>query len=179
MCLNPLASGSLCTPGLILFTWIQRPWLWSLAETKQWPQAGGKPASISSCATTPVPASAVRKPPRQTHQTFRHQNRYPQTVPRNSQSAPSKTFVGDQHQCGVGSCEFFLFCWLGGGIIEGNCGGFLFSCCLRPDGGGENSKILASKVSFFWTNDSPSTSMFLSYQTNLFIQKIILFSKIL
>ena len=127
----------------------------------------------------PVPASAVRKPPRQTHQTFRHQNRYPQTVPRNSQSAPSKTFVGDQHQCGVGSCEFFLFCWLGGGIIEGNCGGFLFSCCLRPDGGGENSKILASKVSFFWTNDSPSTSMFLSYQTNLFIQKIILFSKIL
>ena len=101
----------------------------------------------------PVPASAVRKPAPLHHQTsFRR----PQSVPRNSHSAhSSKTFVGDQHQCGVGSCEFFLFCWLGGGIIEGNCGGFLFSCCLRPDGGGENSKILASKVSFFWTNDSP------------------------
>ena len=90
----------------------------------------------------PVPASAVRPS---------HFRRHPPP-----QSAPKpKVFVGDQHQCGVGSCEFFLFCWLGGGIVEGNCGGFLFSCCLRPDGGGKNSEILASKVSFFWTIEEP------------------------
>ena len=95
----------------------------------------------------PVPASAVRPQP------FRRKPPPPPRTPRNP--AP-RLFVGDQHQCGVGSCEFFLFCWLGGGIIEGNCGGFLFSCCLRPDGGGRNSEILANKVSFFWTNDYSS-----------------------
>ena len=69
---------------------------------------------------------------------------------RNRSPAP-KAFVGDQHQCGTGSCEFFLFCWLSGGQIEGSCGGFLFACCLRADGGGRNSKAIAVKVSFFWT----------------------------
>ena len=91
----------------------------------------------------PVPASAVRPRP------FRQRHPPKQSI--NPAPRQTKVFVGDQHQCGVGSCEFFLFCWLGGGIIEGNCGGFLFSCCLRPDGGGKNSEILASKVSFFWT----------------------------
>ena len=43
-----------------------------------------------------------------------------------------KFFVGDQHQCGAGSCEFFLFCWMSGGIVSGGCGGFLFACCQRP-----------------------------------------------
>ena len=44
-----------------------------------------------------------------------------------------KFFVGDQSQCATGSCEFFLFCWLGGGVVEGGCGGFLQSCCNRPN----------------------------------------------
>jgi hypothetical protein len=47
--------------------------------------------------------------------------------------APKKRqFVGDQHQCGAGSCEFFLFCWLSGGVVEGGCGGMIFACCKRP-----------------------------------------------
>jgi hypothetical protein len=69
---------------------------------------------------------------------------------RRRQPAP-KLFVGDQHQCATGSCEFFLFCWLGGGLIEGACGGFLFACCQRPDGG-KASEAIAAKVSFFWTH---------------------------
>jgi hypothetical protein len=95
-----------------------------------------------------VSASAVRP--------FRHSRPKPEVVhrkpppPRNRSPAP-KAFVGDQHQCGTGSCEFFLFCWLSGGRIEGSCGGFLFACCLRPDGGGRNSEAIAEKVSFFWT----------------------------
>ena len=43
-----------------------------------------------------------------------------------------RQFVGDQHQCGSGSCEFFLFCWISGGVVEGSCGGFVFACCKRP-----------------------------------------------
>ena len=47
--------------------------------------------------------------------------------------APKKRqFVGDQQQCGTGSCEFFLFCWLSGGVVEGGCGGIIFACCKRP-----------------------------------------------
>lgn len=87
----------------------------------------------------PVSAASVKRP-------FR----------RHRPPAP-KTFVGDQHQCSTGSCEFFLFCWLGGGIIQGNCGGFLFACCLRPDGG-RNSEAIVEKVSFFWTKDFSSLS---------------------
>ena len=44
-----------------------------------------------------------------------------------------KLFVGDQAQCLTGSCEFFLFCWLQGGVVEGGCGGFLMSCCNKPN----------------------------------------------
>lgn len=56
-----------------------------------------------------------------------------------------KFFVGDQHQCGTGTCEFFLFCWLSGGIIEGGCGGFLFACCQRPHAVG--SDVIVQRVS--------------------------------
>ena len=63
-------------------------------------------------------------------------------------SAPKKKLlVGDQGYCGTGSCEFFLFCWLGGGIIEGGCGGFLFACCHRS--GQIGADKIAEKVSFF------------------------------
>lgn len=61
-----------------------------------------------------------------------------------------KTFVGDQHQCQTGSCEFFLFCWLSGGVIENGCGGFLFACCQRPRAhgpGGGGSDVIVARVS--------------------------------
>jgi len=56
-----------------------------------------------------------------------------------------KTFVGDQHQCSTGSCEFFLFCWLGGGVVKGGCGGFLFACCQRPQALGHD--VVLARVS--------------------------------
>ena len=34
--------------------------------------------------------------------------------------------------CYAGSCEFFLSCWMSGGLVEEGCGGFLFACCNRP-----------------------------------------------
>lgn len=30
-----------------------------------------------------------------------------------------------------GTCEFFLSCWMKGGLLEGSCGGLLKSCCHR------------------------------------------------
>ena len=45
--------------------------------------------------------------------------------------ATRRFFLGDQSLCYSGTCEFFLMCWLGGGLIEGGCGGFLFACCHR------------------------------------------------
>ncbi|KAF2356971.1 Serine proteases trypsin domain [Trinorchestia longiramus] len=38
----------------------------------------------------------------------------------------------DQNMCYSGSCEFFLMCWVSGGLIEEGCGGFLYACCTRP-----------------------------------------------
>lgn len=71
-----------------------------------------------------------------------------------------RQFVGDQHQCGSGSCEFFLFCWISGGVVEGGCGGFVFACCKRPaaaahheqtyDGG---AKIIAAQVRDLYQQD--------------------------
>jgi len=68
------------------------------------------------------------------------QERFFFTVPQQRRRRPpppppthDKFFVGDQSQCSTGSCEFFLFCWLGGGVVEGGCGGFLQSCCNRPN----------------------------------------------
>ena len=57
--------------------------------------------------TRPVSAHVVRKPFRLHHAQQSH--------PLSQHPAPSKTFVGDQHQCSTGTCEFFLFCWLAGG----------------------------------------------------------------
>ncbi|XP_069703519.1 brain-specific serine protease 4 isoform X1 [Periplaneta americana] len=39
--------------------------------------------------------------------------------------------LGDQSLCATGSCEFFLFCWMSAGLLEGSCGGFLYACCQR------------------------------------------------
>jgi hypothetical protein len=70
--------------------------------------------------------------------------------------APNKRqLVGDQHQCGSGSCEFFLFCWLSGGTVEGGCGGFIFACCKRAPSHHasyeEAPKVIAAQVRFLPT----------------------------
>lgn len=52
--------------------------------------------------------------------------------------ATKRLFLGDQSLCYTGTCEFFLMCWLGGGLIDGGCGGFLFACCNRAGVGGRN-----------------------------------------
>jgi len=43
-----------------------------------------------------------------------------------------RIFFGDSKICYTDSCEFFLLCWLTGGLIQKSCGGFLFACCHRP-----------------------------------------------
>ncbi|KAK4316296.1 hypothetical protein Pmani_012532 [Petrolisthes manimaculis] len=43
--------------------------------------------------------------------------------------ATRRLFLGDPTLCYTGTCEFFLMCWLRGGLIDGGCGGFLFACC--------------------------------------------------
>ena len=70
-------------------------------------------------------------------------------IPRPPRKSPpqKKLLVGDQGYCGTGSCEFFLFCMLGGGVVESGCGGFLFACCQRP--GQVGSDVIASRVSVF------------------------------
>lgn len=30
-----------------------------------------------------------------------------------------------------GTCEFFLLCWMSGGLLQGSCGGLLKGCCHR------------------------------------------------
>ena len=70
-------------------------------------------------------------------------------IPRPQRQSPpkKKLLVGDQGYCGTGSCEFFLFCMLGGGVVESGCGGFLFACCHRP--GQVGSDVIAQRVSTF------------------------------
>ena len=73
-------------------------------------------------------------------------------IPRPQRQSPpkKKLLVGDQGYCGTGSCEFFLFCMLGGGVVESGCGGFLFACCHRP--GQVGSDVIAQRVSTFCIN---------------------------
>ncbi|XP_046631434.1 testisin-like isoform X1 [Daphnia pulicaria] len=54
--------------------------------------------------------------------------------PRNNELSESnrRIFFGDSKICYTDSCEFFLLCWLTGGLIQKSCGGFLFACCHRP-----------------------------------------------
>ena len=82
------------------------------------------------------------------------------TLPGFRRRAPpprDKFFVGDQSQCLTGSCEFFLFCWLQGGIVEGGCGGFMMSCCNRPNTVGHKTIVtqVGPKVGtqIIWTGD--------------------------
>ena len=125
--------------------------VWS--DEKFW-GSGPSPFFFPNIFAPPRPSAAVVRP-------FRGhlpiQSQHPphplhSSHPPRQKTSPAhpKFFVGDQHQCGTGSCEFVLFCWLSGGIIDGACGGFLYACCLRPDGG-RNSEVIATQVSLFWT----------------------------
>ena len=115
----------------------------------------------------PPPRRPLRRPPPRPHH---HQNQppahffeeeiitfRPPKPKRRPQHGPPRrnkdkiAFVGDQHQCSAGSCEFFLFCWLSGGVIEGGCGGFLFACCQRPRSIG--SDVIVARVSPSWQCD--------------------------
>lgn len=51
--------------------------------------------------------------------------------------ATKRLFLGDPTLCYSGTCEFFLLCWISGGLIEGGCGGFLFACCVRHNQRGQ------------------------------------------
>lgn len=51
--------------------------------------------------------------------------------------ATRRLIFGDPTLCYTGTCEFFLMCWMGGGLIDGGCGGFLFACCSRPNQRGQ------------------------------------------
>jgi len=82
------------------------------------------------------------------------------TLPGFRRRAPpprDKFFVGDQSQCLTGSCEFFLFCWMQGGIVEGGCGGFMMSCCNRPNTVGHKTIVTQVGPKFgtqlIWTGD--------------------------
>ncbi|CAG9794335.1 unnamed protein product [Diatraea saccharalis] len=38
----------------------------------------------------------------------------------------------DEKKCPQGgTCEFFFYCWMVGGLLEGSCGGLLKGCCHR------------------------------------------------
>lgn len=38
----------------------------------------------------------------------------------------------DEKKCAQGgTCEFFFYCWMVGGLLEGSCGGLLKGCCHR------------------------------------------------
>ena len=102
-----------------------------------WGPFGGRP-STSGFRRPQSSGGFSHRPPPSHHFSSRpsHQRRRPPT---------KKLLVGDQHKCGVGQCEFFLFCWLGGGVVSGGCGGFLFACCQRPNTLG--SEVYVKQVS--------------------------------
>lgn len=55
-----------------------------------------------------------------------------QTAAADASESSRRLFFGDSKICYTDSCEFFLICWLTGGLIQKSCGGFLFACCHRP-----------------------------------------------
>ena len=110
--------------------------------------SGGRGHTSSSSSSSWGPFGGRPSRPR------RPQHHRPAPAPRPFRSSPScprkKIFVGDQHQCSTGSCEFFVFCWLGGGIVESACGGFLFACCTRPTDTRNTEAVVARVSADFW-----------------------------
>ncbi len=117
----------------------------------RWGPFGGRPRRPPKRRPRPPPPR-----PQQHHEfDFGGFSHSPPPPRKHSRQPPhKKLFVGDQHQCSTGSCEFFLFCWLGGGIIEGGCGGFLFACCQRPRSVGTD--VIVARVSPHVSNSPPS-----------------------
>jgi len=111
--------------------------LWS--DEKFW--GGGLPNFFGSA----FGGNPARPPFRGHNPSTGHVARRPHQV---GDQPKKRMVVGDQHQCGSGSCEFFLFCWLSGGLVEGGCGGFLFACCKRPQAQDYGSKVIAAQVRF-------------------------------
>ena len=101
--------------------------------------------------------------------TWSNNERFFFTRPQQKRGRPSrpreKFFVGDPSQCTTGSCEFFLFCWLSGGVVEGGCGGFLMSCCNRPNQFGH--KVIVEQVGPKF--EAQSTERFLKCKGKLLI----------
>lgn len=55
-------------------------------------------------------------------------------VPETSQLEvrPQKEDRQDEKKCPQGgTCEYFFYCWMVGGLLEGSCGGLLRGCCHR------------------------------------------------
>lgn len=45
---------------------------------------------------------------------------------------PLKEDRQDEKKCSQGgTCEFFFYCWMVGGLLDGSCGGLLKGCCHR------------------------------------------------
>ncbi|XP_061726527.1 proclotting enzyme isoform X1 [Cydia pomonella] len=74
---------------------------------------------LKDISTKPVPVySSIRK------------GRILSTEP--SKVEPQKEDRQDEKNCSQGgTCEFFFYCWMVGGLLEGSCGGLLKGCCHR------------------------------------------------
>lgn len=73
----------------------------------------------------------------------------------------------DDERCSQGgTCEFFLYCWMSGGLLDGSCGGLLKGCCHRVSKNGalgvQDSNSLENSVS-----SSPAASYVEGSVTNV------------
>lgn len=53
-----------------------------------------------------------------------------------------------------GTCEFFVMCWMTGGLLQGTCNGMLQGCCHRT---AKSSNLGAEAGKTFDLTDLPST----------------------
>lgn len=52
-----------------------------------------------------------------------------------------------------GTCEFFIVCWMSGGLLHGTCGGLLQGCCHRT---AKSSNLGAEAGKTFDLTDLPN-----------------------
>ncbi|XP_011494686.1 PREDICTED: proclotting enzyme isoform X1 [Ceratosolen solmsi marchali] len=58
-------------------------------------------------------------------------NEYPR-FETESRKEKRPVWKGDDSLCADGrSCEFFLMCWMSAGLLDGSCGGIMYTCCHR------------------------------------------------
>lgn len=53
-----------------------------------------------------------------------------------------------------GTCEFFVICWMSGGLLQGTCGGLMQGCCHRT---AKASNLGPEAGKTFDLTDLPST----------------------